>query len=90
MGYRDDYIDLMAGLPQTAADLLQCPTSAALGQEPTLGHRQQYMLRFHTGRTKVPGHCGDSYDDAVTHQPALRVSGRMGLDRTGLSPCPSL
>jgi len=34
-GCRNDYIDLMAGVPQIAADLLQRPTSAAMGQEET-------------------------------------------------------
>jgi hypothetical protein len=41
MGYRDDYIDLMAGVPQIAADLLQRPTSAALGHIRTSSHRRR-------------------------------------------------
>jgi hypothetical protein len=32
MSCRDYYIDLMSAVPQTAADLLQRPRSAALGQ----------------------------------------------------------
>jgi hypothetical protein len=35
LGRRDDYIDLMVGVPQIAADLLQRPMSAALSQFQT-------------------------------------------------------
>jgi hypothetical protein len=43
-GCRDAYIDLMAGVPEIAADLLQYPSRQSWAQKPTWCHLIDHLV----------------------------------------------